>query len=254
MTSVTPLVLDLDATLGVSGAVDDVIVVSASVRALRRMSTGDRAELARRNLTAREAERYQALAPFSKRQLEWLAGRVAAKRSVVELVARRGMTLVPHDIEILQEQNAGRPHVTCAGVHVGISHSFDVALGVAAPHVIGVDVELVRPLAAELVDYAFAASELDVLGTDATAMVRLWTMKESFVKMLGLGIAAFDDLRLVSCKDGQPWWSVQGRIADKLGARQARCWAGITSGYAIALTWPEPRLGVDRFDARRLDG
>ncbi len=253
MIRVGALVLDLDATLGPASAVGDVVIVPASVRALRRMSVGDRDQLARCNLAPREVARYQALAPFSKRQLEWLAGRLAAKRSVAELLARGGARPEARELEILQERDAGPPYVACAGVHVSISHSFDVALGAAAPHIIGIDVELVRPLAAELADYAFAADELDAIGTDETAMVRLWTMKESFVKMLGLGVASFDDVQLVACKDGEPWWSVRGRVADELGARQARCWADIASGYAIALTWPEPRLAVDRFDARRLD-
>jgi hypothetical protein len=59
-------------------------------------------------------------------------------------------------------------------------------------------------------------------------------MKESFVKMLGLGVPAFDELQLVS---REPAWRTRGRVAEALGTRQPRCWADITSGYAIALTW-----------------
>ena len=224
--------LNLEATSDVTSGVEDVIVASASVRAVRGMAAGDRAELARDQLTAREYDRFAVLAPFTKRQHEWLAGRIAAKRAVAELTGA-----VPRDVEILQDEPTSRPYVAIPGVHIGISHSFDVALGAAAPHAIGVDIELVRPLPAELIAYAFVANELDPLGSDATAMVRLWTMKESFVKMLGLGVGAFDDLRLATYDGRRASWLTRGRVAAALGARQARCWAALASGYAIALTW-----------------
>jgi 4'-phosphopantetheinyl transferase len=224
--------LNLEATSDVTSGVEDVIIASASVGTLRRMAAADRAELARSQLTTREHDRYAALEPFTKRQHEWLAGRIAAKRSVAELTGAR-----PHDIEILQDDHASPPYVSIPGIHIGISHSFEVALGAAAPHAIGVDIELVRPLPTELIEYAFVAGELEPLGSDAVAMVQLWTMKESFVKMLGLGIAAFDDLRLVSYDRGRSSWFTRGRVAAALGSRQARCWAALASGYAIALTW-----------------
>ena len=227
------IVLDLEAVVGLAGAVGNVVVASASIRSLRRMSAAERDELARCNLSAHELERYRALAEFSKRQLEWLGGRLAVKRSVAELVARS-----PREIEIRQDA-AARPYVQPAEIHVAISHSFDVALGAAAPHAIGLDVELVRPLPAELLEYAFAAGELEPLGTDDEAIVRLWTMKESFVKMLGLGVPAFDELQLVSCERERPAWRTRGRVAQELGTRQPRCWTDVTSGYAVALTWSE---------------
>ncbi|HSN30362.1 MAG TPA: 4'-phosphopantetheinyl transferase superfamily protein [Kofleriaceae bacterium] len=225
--------LDLDAVVGFAGAVDGVCVASASIRALRRMPASERDELARAHLSPHEIDRYRALDEFSKRQLEWLGGRLAVKRSIAELVARS-----PREIEIRQEGQT-RPYVQPAEIHVAISHSFDVALGAAAPYEIGIDVELVRPLPAELLEYAFAAGELEPLGMDDAAVVRLWTMKESFVKMLGLGIPAFDELQLVSSERERPAWRTRGRVAQELGARQPRCWAEITSGYAVALTWSE---------------
>ncbi len=227
------IVLDLEAVVGFAGAVEGVVVASASIRALRQMPATARDELARGSLSPHELARYQALDDFSKRQIEWLGGRLAVKRSVAELVARS-----PRDIEIRQEGQT-RPTVRPAEIHVAISHSFDVALGAAAPHAIGLDVELVRPLPAELLEYAFAADELEPLGADDTAVVRLWTMKESFVKMLGLGIPAFDELQLVSGDRERPAWRTRGRVAQELGARRPRCWADVTSGYAVALTWSE---------------
>lgn len=228
--------LDLEATSDLPIGVESVIVGSASVRALRRMTGEERADLARCQLTPRELARYEVLAPFTKRQLEWLAGRIAVKRSIAELTGG-----APSELEILQDGHASPPYVAVPGIHIGISHSFDVALGAAAPHAIGVDVELVRPLPAELIEYAFVAGELEPLGNDATAIVRLWTMKESFVKMLGLGVGAFDDLRLVSYDLGRSSWFTRGRVAAALGTRQARCWAALASGYAIALTWSVTR-------------
>lgn len=222
------IALDLEATIGLAGSVENVIVASASVRSLRRMEASARDRLARLYLTVRELTRYNALAAFAKRQLEWFAGRLAVKRAIAEVDERP-----PSEIEILQSGQTSRPYVDSPGVYIGISHSFDVALGAVAPHAIGLDVELVRPLPAELVDYAFAATELDPLGADEAARVRLWTMKESFVKMLGLGVPAFDELELTAGSQ----WRTRGRVAEELGARQPRCWTDITSGYAIALTW-----------------
>ncbi len=218
------IVLDLEAMTGLAGSVETTIVASASVRVLRRMHAVERDELARAQLTQRELERYGALATYAKRQLEWLAGRLAVKRAIAELTGR--------PLEIRQDSYASRPYVDHAGVHIGISHSYDVALGAVAPHLLGIDVELVRPLPAELIEYAFAASELAPLGTDDAAVVRLWTLKESFVKMLGLGVPAFDELQLIGSR-----WQTSGRVAEQLGTREPRCWADIASGYAIALTW-----------------
>lgn len=226
------IVLDLETTIGLAGAVEDVTVAFASVRALRGMAHHERTELAARYLMPAEVARYDALAAFSKRQLEWLAGRLAVKRAVKAVVGRSA-----REIEIRQDGPTGRPYVDEPGVHVGISHSFDVALGAAAPHAIGLDVELVRPLPPELIDYAFDNSELDPLGADETAVVRLWTMKESFLKMLGLGVPAFDELQLISCETALPAWRTRGRVAEELGARQPRCWTTTAAGYAIALTW-----------------
>lgn len=79
--------------------------------------------------------------------------------------------------------------------HFSISHC-DVAVAVAVAHEpVGIDVEMVTPLDLEVANRVLSADELrDVLAAPRpdVAFTRLWTVKESYLKMLGTGLV--DDL------------------------------------------------------------
>lgn len=78
----------------------------------------------KRILTDREFERYQELQ--GKRQLEYLAGRWAAKEAFVKALGTGLGKVTFRDIEILNASN-GAPHVSCSffsgKIWLSISHS-----------------------------------------------------------------------------------------------------------------------------------
>ncbi|MBP5561944.1 MAG: 4'-phosphopantetheinyl transferase superfamily protein [Muribaculaceae bacterium] len=80
-------------------------------------------------------------------------------------------------------------------VHFNISHC-DVAVAVAVAHEpVGIDVEMVTELDMEVARRVLNDDELhDVLASPRpdVAFTRLWTIKESYLKMLGTGLV--DDL------------------------------------------------------------
>lgn len=121
--------------------------------------------------------------PSEKRRLDWLSGRIAAKRALGELLGRPELELE------LANEPSGRPACLAArDLFFSISHC---ALGgvcaASASGPVGVDWETVRPLAAGVLELVSDASERAgiVAPEDGT---RLWTRKEAVLKLLGLGL------------------------------------------------------------------
>jgi len=138
-----------------------------------------------------------------KRRREWLSGRVAAKDAVRHhLLATRGITLFPADIEITPDQH-GRPQPRGAvlerlgvALSVSIAHTDGVAMAIAAEPArgIGIDVERIDRRRGEFERAAFTPDELRLLGPDdgGTARrergLRLWCAKEAVAKAIGRGL------------------------------------------------------------------
>ncbi|MGR4879901.1 4'-phosphopantetheinyl transferase family protein [Streptomyces sp. LARHCF249] len=119
-----------------------------------------------------------------RRQAEWAAGRLLAKRLVCELVAAPA-----HDVEILPRDD-GSPCVVVGGspmpaLHVSISHTAGHVAAALAPEPVGVDLcetasaEAVRRVA----DHVLSPGELSLVGTDRPdALAGAWALKEAAVK------------------------------------------------------------------------
>jgi phosphopantetheinyl transferase len=138
------------------------------------------------------------LAASPKRRLEWLQGRIAAKDAVRLLVANStGRLLCPADVQIDSDER-GRPTVTVPdqdAVAVTIAHTAEVAVALAGfEDGLGVDIEAIDAMSAEVGRAAFSPTELSVLdqlpgGERDERLTRGWCAKEALGKAVGLGLS-----------------------------------------------------------------
>jgi phosphopantetheinyl transferase (holo-ACP synthase) len=134
--------------------------------------------------------------PAERRQRDWLAGRLAAKR-VLRAACRLRCERVPsyRSIEILNEAG-GAPRFTVQGrpelaerLDISIAHTDGTAVAAGADLLAsgsaGVDIELTRPLSLDLVRRVLRAEEIarleESLDTGPTPL-ELWTAKEAALK------------------------------------------------------------------------
>jgi phosphopantetheine--protein transferase-like protein len=192
---------------------------------LERVATRD--YFARRFLSSPEIEIYRALNP--RRQIEWLAGRIAAKDAVRSALWERGAQAVfPIEVEIVDEPS-GRPNVVSAratDLAVSIAHKRGIAVALlgrgrgCAP---GVDVERVEPRDAGFERTAFGEAERALLeriaagGSDARLewIARFWAAKEALAKARGSGLGGAPGRFPIERVDGERL-VVDGRPVDTL--------------------------------------
>ena len=112
---------------------------------------------------------------------DWLARKLAA-----ELVQCQ-----PNDLLILDGEH-GKPYLSGAEAEISISHSGAYSAAAAAFRPVGIDLERTRPLpksvalricSPEELHWVYAHTQLAL-----SRFLRLWTMKEAYGKMLGVGI------------------------------------------------------------------
>ncbi|MEO8592214.1 MAG: beta-ketoacyl synthase N-terminal-like domain-containing protein [Candidatus Solibacter sp.] len=165
------------------------------------------------------------------RQLEWLAGRTAAKDGVRSLVKRRyGVELLPADIEISQDEH-GRPIVGGAWLRlvprvpqVSIAHTEGIAIAVVGEggtRRFGVDVQGFRQLGADFESLALTAAEQRLLRELPDAMraewlLRFWCAKEAVAKALGRGLVEGPGSVLIQAAD-----TSTGKVAATPGRKLA---------------------------------
>jgi acyl transferase domain-containing protein/NAD(P)H-dependent flavin oxidoreductase YrpB (nitropropane dioxygenase family)/phosphopantetheinyl transferase/NAD(P)-dependent dehydrogenase (short-subunit alcohol dehydrogenase family)/acyl carrier protein len=150
-----------------------------------------------------------------KRAGEWLAGRVAAKRSVQRLLtASEGTTPPGKSIRIIQDDQ-GKPSVELTdkpGTQIGdvsLSHSNGLAMAAAAdPQAfegLGVDMEKIEVRSeAWIADY-FTDQEIGIAGSTDDRWLnftRMWCLKEAALKAMGTGLS-FDlkNIRVTEMSD-----------------------------------------------------
>ena len=77
-------------------------------------------------------------------------------------------------------------------IFFNLSHCKEAAICVVSDQPVGVDVESVRSFNESLVRYAMNEAEVEEIESaedQAVAFIRLWTMKESALKLIGTGIS-----------------------------------------------------------------
>jgi len=88
----------------------------------------------------------------------------------------------------LEDGLYGRPVLDASPLFPSLSHSGDRAAAAVADVPVGVDIQRVRPLSPGVLRRVFSPEERAWAGDDPARQTRLWTMKEAYGKMLGVGI------------------------------------------------------------------
>lgn len=206
-------------------------------------------------LTTAESQRFAGLAGAPR--MEFLASRWLIRRALAAASGHEARLCRPGD---------GRPDtaVEPPGWRLSISHSGGMAgCAVSSGSAIGLDIEPLtrRPDWHKLVRRWFGPREQAWLlaGNDPEAFLKVWTLKEAWLKATGRGIAnnlqtleVAADFRLAGDRDQEPWQASLGRSGNHLvalvyqGPRppQGHCIAG-----RVDITDPDaPITGIEPFD------
>jgi len=137
-----------------------------------------------------------------KKQVEWMAGRYAAKQLAGHVLDRR-----PPPVRTrVAYRSKGAPYfIDDPTLCLSITHSGDFAaagMGLSPSCILGVDLERIRPESrATLLRTAFSPREARILeALDDTALFRHWTAKEAYLKYIGMGF--HESLKQVEILDG----------------------------------------------------
>ena len=88
----------------------------------------------------------------------------------------------------------GKPYFNGSGVSFNLSHSGEYVVCALAPYEVGCDVEQITPIDLNIARRFFFRSEYDDIAAQTTEAARnelffrYWTLKESFMKVTGLGM------------------------------------------------------------------
>ena len=94
---------------------------------------------------------------------------------------------------IFEYNEHGKPSIVGhPEIYFNLSHCKEAAVCAISNHPIGVDVESIREFKDSLVNYTMNDDEVREIETSenpASAFIRLWTMKEATMKLVGTGIS-----------------------------------------------------------------
>lgn len=204
----------------------------------------DQAHALRALLSAEEmaqVNRFKAL----KRQVEWLAGRIAVKTLVVRSLKPE---LPPTAVQICHHAQ-GAPYLSCApDIPLSISHAGGYAVAGLLPdpaQALGLDIEQMEARAVSAIrSTAFSEEERRALpSTDPDPVFRRWCLKEAFLKYIGRGF--HENLTRVEILDGTIRHN--GQAVPHLTLRLARPFPG----HILAVI-SGPRPPVDQTPASRV--
>ena len=156
-------------------------------------------------ISAPSFERWlRALPEFRRRQAQSYRFKADALLSVCSfLLLCIALGFVPTDFKV---NEYGKPYIE-GGPHFNISHSANCVAAVASPSPAGVDCQSLAPFKEAVMRRVFTADEIyDIINSKDPQRLffTYWTLKESYVKALGVGMSF--PFRQVSFKitDGRP--------------------------------------------------
>ncbi|MCB2180486.1 MAG: polyketide synthase dehydratase domain-containing protein [Desulfobulbaceae bacterium] len=178
-----------------------------------------------------ERRHWYGLKGSPKRREEWLLGRLAGKEAIRRLLLELGKTDIrPADIEIMPDAY-GKPLARGnwaadqdKTLSLSLSHSgntFVALAGVLAPKgSLGIDIEEMRELDEDFINFAFSAEEREIILNDPQKALRCWCAKESAAKALGFGMPGGPrDMIVESCDEltGEVKLKVSGLLEKEHG-------------------------------------
>ena len=139
---------------------------------------------------------------LAKRQNEWLGGRISVKAAVASLREEENIT-GPEIIVSVAE--SGRPFladsftVTEREISISLSHSKNIAVGLAAPCPCGIDIQEIRPAVSRVRERFSTTAEGDILAQSPVTsflapdfrLSLLWAAKEALMKTFDLSPLLF---------------------------------------------------------------
>jgi 4'-phosphopantetheinyl transferase len=108
--------------------------------------------------------------------------------------------------EIIAEDDFGKPHLKNKQLFFNISHSGNWAGIVCYVDDAGIDIERIANPPYEIMPNAFTLEEIEQIGdrnpqVNAEQFYRMWTLKESYIKMLGQGLSVSLDSFSIDMRD-----------------------------------------------------
>jgi len=95
---------------------------------------------------------------------------------------------------LIKEDENGKPYIENSDVYFNLSHSGERVMCAMGRHKVGCDVQKIKPVDTKLAQRFFAKDEYETIMSEQNEsdrtkrLVRLWTLKESFSKAVGLGL------------------------------------------------------------------
>jgi 4'-phosphopantetheinyl transferase len=146
----------------------------------------------------------------------------SALRSIFgELISRKILSekllTAPSYFEFKKTEN-GKPYLDSKDIHFNLSHSGEWVVFAYCDRETGIDIEKVRPVNYRIAERFFSSGENDILSglkgkRKLNFFFDLWTLKESYLKMLGTGLtkslssftvlASGQDFRIEEHESGQ---------------------------------------------------
>lgn len=90
--------------------------------------------------------------------------------------------------EKISENEYGKPELSGENVYFNISHSNGAVVCAVSDKPVGVDIEYIKEMRPGIINRCFTDNEKKAI-LSSRDFYRLWTLKEAYVKMLGLGIS-----------------------------------------------------------------
>lgn len=189
--------------------------------------------LSRLDLKAPEAAQFHKLK--GRRRLEWLAA-----RQLVHQMSGRG------ERALFQKDEHGKPYLVDSPFQISISHSHDKAAAIAAPDVVGIDIQYWVPKIERLAKRFLNTTELAHLATDPEERLFqlhvLWGAKESLYKAYGRRQLDFCQHMVVGPVNGEGReGKVRGRVSKAAYQQQFSITYQSVGSYILVYAVAEPR-------------
>ncbi len=128
-----------------------------------------------------------------KRQVARYLSAEAQKRTLLGIYTAKQLLAralgCPAEAIELAYTDAGKPYLPGSRQQVSISHSGSKVLCAVHEGAVGADIELLRPFDARLISKIGTPAECAYIGGDPVRFFSVWTAKEAYLKLTGLGLA-----------------------------------------------------------------